>query len=113
MLRTFARLALAPLLVAAAMLAPAAQARPARCSAKHSRTPLATKAVRIFRAVTGEVDRDRVYGCAYRRNRRVRLGFFSGFDEPTALNFDVAGRYVAYSLETANSGSQTAAVAVT
>ena len=113
MLRSRARLVLMAL-VALALLAPgAAQARPARCSAKHSRTLLATKDVRIFRVVTREVDQDRVYGCAYRRNRRVRLGYFSGFDTPTALNIDVAGRYVGYSLETANRGSQTAAVAVT
>jgi hypothetical protein len=109
------RIATLPILALAAASFPSAApaAKHERCSMKGSRTVLATRTARIFRTNTGELVRDRIYGCLYSRGRRVRLGFRDCFDQRAAENLAVAGRYAGYSLETCNRGSGTASVAVT
>jgi hypothetical protein len=92
---------LSALLAAVALGVPAAESdrrvRPA-CSAPGSKTLAASVGGRIF--ARRARDYSPVFGCLYRRNRRVRLGRFRECFDSSAVTLPrLAGRYAGYALE--------------
>ena len=72
-----------------------------RCAASGSKTLEATERARVFRWQATSPDSYEVYGCLYRRNRRLKLDFNQTEDDPYGPYVEIrlitlAGRHVAW-----------------
>jgi hypothetical protein len=102
----------------AATLTPADGAQVSRrakrtCTPKRTVTLLATKSLRVYRTRRPGLGEQKVYGCLYRRKRRVFLGRHECFNQPPAVEeLRAAGSLVAYAQVDCSPGGTSSDVVV-